>query len=485
MLLGVSALTQPVRMNLLEESVRSEREMFQVATSPEMILLHRAFYGQEGLMIDYLPVPLPPARSGENRTHGLIQAGQHMTLLNTALDGRRFHFLTRDNQTRELHLFTVSPDSGAYRVRIFRNALMANSIFFKVSSRFALSAGYIQSRPVAMYLDFRDGTARVLPGSFNRNGEVNDLKLHSDATFELLLASHFPHGKSMVLQRYSADGQLVRSSVIRPEGSRQLIFGRMSALGDDSVLVAGTYGRGPENSRGIFTALVTPDQQYILRFYNYADLRNYFGFLPDRKERRIRQRIARRREKGRPLRFPTRMLVHELTPDGNVIHLLGEAIQPVFRNGQSVIFRPVNTGPYAFIKPYYAQQRDMVFDGFRYTHAVSLTLKRDGTLKRDHAIELKNIRTFTLRSFTVHQALGDSVHLSYPTPEAVVIQSFLDSQDDLKNTSLSRGREWEQISQLLTGPGGRLLVAGIREHRSAGAADDGRRRYFFLDEIRF
>lgn len=480
-----SAFGQPVRIPVFEEPLRSEREIFQITSGTDLIVLHRTFYNQDGLIVDYVPIRISPQSDSLREFHGMIRAGEHLTMLNTSVQREAFHFLTRHEKTNELSLFTVLTDSSAYRVRTFRSALKISSIFFGVSENYAISAGYLNSRPAALFCNFKEGTARVLPGFFNRNGEINDLQIHPDGTFDILLALQFPGGKSMVIQRYSAIGDIIRTTVIRSDGNRNLMFGKMQRLSSDSLMVAGCYGRGQENSRGVFTALVTAQSDYTLRFYNYAELRNYFRFLPDRRENRVRERIVRRRTKGKPLRFPARMLVHELKSNGDGLHLLAESIQPVYRSGSPVFFRPVNTGQFAFIKPYYAQQRDMVFDGFRYTHAILLCLNRNGTLRWDNSIELKNIRTFSLRQYTVMQTEinSDSARLVYATPDALIGRSFRQGDQVPREQLLHGNKDSEQITHLLSGPGNRLFVAGIRENKVPEKPDGVYRRWFFLDQI--
>lgn len=479
------AFSQPTLRNVFEEPVQSDNHLFVVAAGAEYMLLYRAYNSSEGLTVDYMPVQEDSLFDRKLKSyHGMIRLDAGTEIINSLISKRSIHFLTRQGRSRDLTLYTIRPDSSNYTIRNFRNALAVSSVFFNVSDRYAVSAGYVQGKPAALYCDFNDGTAKILPGFFNRNGEINDLKLYPDGKFDILMALHVPNvGKSMVLQRYSADARLLRT-VVMPSGTgRKLIQGKFHRTAGDTVLVAGTYGQASEYSRGIFIAHLLPSGEYTMRFYNYGDLRNYFRFLPDRREKRVKERIIRRKEKGKPLRYPVRMLIHEFLPDSDGIQLLGEAAHPVYRSGAVAFNRPFNTGEFAFIRPFYSSQRDAVFDGFRYSHAVNICVNNDGTLRWDNSIELKNIRTFNLRQFTHRQTTGDSVMMVYATAEALIAGKYRTADGIGKEEIVKPTGANTFYSQVATGPGGRLFVSGTRDKVTFSNGQQIRQRVFFVDEL--
>jgi len=479
------AYSQPSLHNVFEEPVQSDNQLFMATSGERYILLYRLFNLSEGISVDYIPVADSLSVNKNRPNHGAFRLEPGSTLLNTLVRGHSIHFLSRQVRTRDLNLYSVHPDSSTYTVRTFRSAVAVSSLFFAVSDHYAVTAGYLQGKPAALYCDFRDGTAKVLPGFFNRNGEINDLKVYPDGRMDILLALHLPNtGKSMVLQRYAADGKLIQTVVLSSGTGRRLIQGKFHRTEGDTILVAGTYGRTPEYSRGIFISHLLPGGEYTMRFYNYGDLRNYFRFLPDRREQRVKERIKRRKDKGKPIRYPIRMLIHEFRPDQDGIHLLGEAVQPVYRSGAVAFYRSVNTGEFAFIRPYYSSQRDAVFDGFRYSHAVDLCVKKDGTLRWDHSLELKNIRTFTLRQYTVRKTVDDASMIAYATPEALIAGKY-QSEDGTGKEGIVKPAGLNTLySQVIKGPGNRLFVTGVRDKVIIQGDQQVRQRTFFVDELK-
>lgn len=422
----------------------------------------------------------------------MVPAGADVTLLHSGVADRKFYFLTRHNRTRELSLITIRPDSSSYSVRNFRSAIAIQSLFFAATDRYAVLAGYWNFKPVALFCSFASETANILPGFFNRNGEINDLRVNADGSFDLLMAVYTGDaGKAISLQQYSPEGVLVQSQLFKSGNGRNLVMARMHRSGD-SVFIAGTYGNRAELTRGIFTAAAGKSgktdrsddrMSYTMRFYNYGDLRNFFRYLPDRKERRTKKRIQEKKAKGRKLRYPTRLLVHELQPARNGFYLLAEAIQPVYRSGSPVFFRPVNTGVYHFIKPYYAQQRDMVFDGFRYSHALQVMIRPDGMIAWDNSIALSDIRTFSLRPFTRQIPAGDSTMLVFANAEKLVSRTFLAGEEGKPEQKMPFTARDTQVLQLLRVSGDRLWLSGIRPSSATTGGEKNARLSFFIEEL--
>jgi hypothetical protein len=209
---------------------------------------------------------------------------------------------------------------------------------------------------------------------------------------------------------FSVDGEAIKNTVIHPASDKNLLFGRMVKFTGDSAVVAGVYGKNQEYSRGIFVASVNPAGEYRVRYYNFADLKNFFKYLKISRQNRIQERIDRKRVKGKKVRFNYRLVVHEFVPYRDHYMLLGEAFYPVYKSNGYVSSRP-NT--------YYSRysqaanwQRDFTFDGYRYTHAVSLGIARDGRLLWDNTFEIKNVKSFTLDQY-VHTLAGDNLVMLY------------------------------------------------------------------------
>src|SRR6185369_11103368 len=113
---------------------------------------------------------------------------------------------------------------------------------------------------------------------------------------------------------------------------------------NDEQIVSGVYGRYSSYSRGIFVGVVNSVGEYTIRYYNFSELQRFFNYMKAGRERRIKNRIERRKVKGKKSKFNYRLLVHELVPYNNQYILIGEAFYPHYTYSSNS-FRTFNYAP--------------------------------------------------------------------------------------------------------------------------------------------
>jgi hypothetical protein len=121
--------------------------------------------------------------------------------------------------------------------------------------------------------------------------------------------------------------------------------------------------------------------------------------------------------KGKKARFNYRIAVHEFVPYMDHYLLLGEAFYPVYKNSAYTTARPMSSfGRYSMSNLNW--QRDFTFDGYRYSHAVTLGIARDGRLLWDNTFEIKNVKSYTLDQY-VHTLPGDNLVMLYSSENKI------------------------------------------------------------------
>jgi hypothetical protein len=272
--------------------------------------------------------------------------------------------------------------------------------------------GYYNRIPVVLHYSFTNFRSRVLPGLFSEAGELTQIKIHDDGTFDVLIsARNLARQRTMWIKNYDAEGNLLRNLALQPEENKHLIFGRSLKTPGDKQIVAGVYGnRSSEFSRGLFIATIDPSGLEQIKYYNFGDLKNFFHYMKANREKRIKNRIERKKIKGKKIRFNYRFLVHELVPYKDQFVLLGEAFYPKYVSGEH--------GQYRFFSPYGFYpgglvQNGRIFDGYHYTHAVVMGFNEDGSLIWDNSFEINDVKTYTLEQFVKLEVLPDRLALMY------------------------------------------------------------------------
>lgn len=328
-------------------------------------------------------------------------------------DGRG-HLLFNNFSLKNRNLELVSWDLMGNIIRVpIRNYIPFSYFDFTATRDAAVIAGYFNYRPVVILYNFKDRIPRVLPGIFNEKTIISEVKINKNQTFDVTLAGRTIDKKNtLFVNTFDFQGNPVKKVELDTDRTKSLLFGRTQQMEGGSQLVAGVYGRyKSEYSRGLFVYSLNKFGEQKSKFYNYAELKNFFNYMRAGREKRVRNRIERRKIKGKKIKFNYRFLVHSLLEYDDQYVLLGEAFYPKYRNvsggGGSNFFNPISTvnrGVYS---------TSLIFDGYRYTHAVVMGFSKSGELLWDNSFEINDIISMELEQFVHAVKNGDNIALLY------------------------------------------------------------------------
>lgn len=416
------------------------------------------------------------------------------TLLGKYFEGDKLHFLfaKNDPKDRNLELISFEQETGAAESRIIRNYIPLALYDFKVIDNAIVVVGYYNYRPLVLHFDFDSQVPSILPGLFMEDASITQLKVNPNKTFNILVKGRdFDREVTIFLFTYSFRGELISKVALDTEQKKSLLFAQTVPLSSQAQMIAGVYGnRNSEYSKGIFLANVNEYGEQQIQYINYADLSNFFNYLKDRKEQRIRRRIARRRAKDKKIKFTYRLLVHDIIEDNGNYIVLGEAFYPKYKQVQGDyygIFAPVWTVNRGLFKTNY------IFDGYQYTHAVVLGFNQKGKLLWDNSFEINDVRTFELEQFVHATKVDDNLALLYVfndkirtkvIKENTVVEDkdFVPIQLKYDNDQLQEGTT--EIFGLKSWYGNALFTYGkqtIKNLQTAGV--ELKREVFFINKV--
>lgn len=429
----------------------------------------------------------------QEKWRGYLPIDRKFLLMGEVADNGRIFFLLRfqDYSRNNLVLYSIEQSNGNFLKYDIRNFIPFAPLEFHVTANAAIIGGYYNQVPVVIYYSFLTEKSKVLPGLLNEDGELTQVRTYADGTFDVLISARNFRGQQTVwIKNYDQEGNLQGNYSLEPEGSKHLIFARSIKAANNMQLVAGVFGgRNSDYSRGLFLASVDPSGVQQLRYYNYGDLENFFNYMTARRERRVKERIERRKVRGKKTRFNYRFLVHEIVPYNNQYVLLGEAFYPRYITSDMSYYS-------GFFSPNSVYQNSImrdgrIFDGYRYTHAVVMGFDLNGKLLWDNSFEINDIKTYTLEQFVKLEVQDDRIALLY------LFDNELRTKI-IKGNEVLEGKTFEPIKTIATdeivkkenADFNRLdywydnffYAYGIQEISSP---DKGKRRVFFVNKISY
>lgn len=425
---------------------------------------------------------------------GFIPLEKNYILMGKKSFGNELYLLLRyrDYTKNDFILLLVDQDNGRYRRLMIKGFIPFAPTEIVVTAQAVLIGGYYNRIPVVLHFSMITFKSKVLPGLFNDAGELTQIKTHEDGTFDVLISAlNYLKQRTITIKNYDEEGNLIRNVPLESEPEKHLIFGRSLKTTSDVQIVAGVYGnRTAEFSRGIFIASIDLSGLQQIRYYNFADLENFFKHMKAKREKRVKSRIERRKIKGKRIRFNYRFLVHELVPYQDQYILLGEAFYPKYinmdRGYYNGFFTRYNTSTGTII------QNGRIFDGYYYTHAVVMGFKPNGDLVWDNSFEINDVRTFTLDQFVKLEIQKDKIALLYLFENKLrtkIIQNneVLEGKtmDAIKTNSEFEivKKDDSDINKLEYWYGDYLFAYGIQDIESVRPGEN-RKRVFYINKVK-
>jgi hypothetical protein len=408
-LLGVQVqaqLLQTDRYEMLLYSQQADDAPNVTVLDQEGVLIYRRVYAKVSDRIEI--TKLDTTLNTNWRGYINIEKASRISLVKSFENNTYFLLRSAVYGNFDFTVIAMASNSGEFITYKIRNIIPFTPSEFVITNQAILIGGYFNFRPVVIHFSFATGKSKLLPGFFNEPGEITQLShLKNGAINVIVSGKNIQRKKVLWLRNYTAEGDLIRITQLEPDAGKSLIYAKSITFSDDTQLVVGVYGAThPEYGRGIFTARIEQDGYYKMEYKAFSELENFFGFMKVKREKRLKDRIARRLAQGKQTNKSYRFLVHELIPYENQILLLGESFYP----------RYIYANPYGYYGVGVAGsivRGDRIFDGYRYTHASIISMNEKGKFNWDNSFEINDIKIYTLEQFVKLIPVQDNLELVY------------------------------------------------------------------------
>lgn len=332
-------------------------------------------------------------------------------------------------------ILEVDMITGLYQKYEVRRSFNIELTEFEILNNTAIFGGYFNNKPAILQYFFREGKTLTLPGFYEERSRIIDVHVNDEQNILTTLTSIRTKSKvfSMVVRRFLDDGTMIENTTLEPFENTSLIDARYVTINNDIDIIAGTYSnKNYRYSRGIFLAHVDENEEQTLKYYNYGELTNFFNYMKAKKQKRVQERIKRKKIKGKKLRFNYRLLVHDILKHDDEYILVGEAYYPKYGStygyygGYLSNYNPYRTNPGGY----------SYFEGFKYTHAIVIGFGNQGTLLWDNSFEINDIISYDLKQMIEVDARDDEIVLLYNF-ENVIRSKLIKDEDVLEGKSFN------------------------------------------------
>lgn len=400
-----------------------------------------------------------------------------------------FLFINGNKKTTNLELVDIQSENGPATKRTIKNVIPFNLTHFEASRHGILIGASYNYRPLILYYNLEQKKSKILPGFYHERSELVQIKVNEDQTVDVILSGtsfNTRNKKTLLIKKFDQEGNMIRDIILDNKEQKSLLFGRSCDLENGRQIVAGTYAnRNSDYSRGIFLASINDYGEYNINFYNYGDLENFFSYMRAKREQRVLERVQRRKIRDRKLRFNYRLLMHDVIRSGDKYIMLGEAFYPRYKHPSNAEIAGFFTGP--------ARNAEVIFDGYRYTHAVVAAFDESGKLLWDNSFEINDVKTFKLEQFVHVNVQDDKVVLLYVYENQIrskiisdneVLEGKTYSDIALKFESDKLAKSGNSIGEIVQWYDNNFYTHGIQEIKNLRDSDVGiTRRVFYVNKV--
>ncbi|WP_073118818.1 hypothetical protein [Reichenbachiella agariperforans] len=419
-----SFISQPLR---LEYEVSNQDRSFEtVQADDEGLLLVRQtnIRTQTGFAwgLYYLDTAL-----NEN-WHVDVNVEYGMNFIGHDFNGESFFLLFTDHEynLEELYVIKVDKENGALSDYHINTVLPMNLSHFEVIQHSLIFGGESNNRPVVLFYELNGDKAKVLPGVYNNQSKIVDIIVNDEEEIFTVVLNEKSYKKNVTvsLKIFSSEGRTLHTSTIQTEYEKSLIDGVPTNFEGGVQYIAGTYAaRHSDVSRGLYVSKLVYGEQEFIKYYSYGDLDNFFSYLTDRREEKMKKKIEKKRGNGKNLKLNYRLMVHDIVKRGDEYILIGEAYYPKYSSTTSVQGSMNNPYNQTGQQPTYAQPKLL---GYNYTHAIVVAFNKDGEILWDNSFEINDVLIFPLR---------ENVQVSVRPNDIVLMYAF----DNSLKTKLIQG----------------------------------------------
>ncbi|ALD20218.1 hypothetical protein [Hymenobacter sp. DG25A] len=476
------APVQPARFELAITPGNSDVSVFPLPDSSAVLLVRKdAFLSPQ----DSYTFHKLNTRLQERWQHSIKMETQYQQVL-SGTEGNQVYVLFQSNYLpSRLLLVHLDGNRGTTRLVKIDTRVSRDLFDLKVLAGRVFVTTLVSQHVTILHINPESGEFQFLPSVYESlPAQFTFLADSVTKRAEVILTQTNGLKSRLQVKQLSPHGNLLRTEFVQTESDRNLISAQISSGDSTSRILAGTYTlRDLQYSQGLFAADLTAGvtatgARKSLRFYDFLAFKHFFDFMNPVREARLRERGARRKAAGVPMRLHYRLLMHDMLPTPQGYIMVAEVYYPRYR--------------YDNVSGSLGLSNTRQFEGYRTTHAIACGFDKQGNLLWDNTFVLKDNWSYELAPTVRERLLPDGrLALAYIIDHKIhykIIDRTAPAPNDLQvpvRSSLSDLKEKlsdTQQEEVLPWFGSRFLVYGYQHVRPEKGES---RSVFFVNSLAF
>ena len=275
----------------------------------------------------------------------ILEIEDRHTLLGYEYVRGHFYLLYRMGENNKSKLLLIDVDIVAGQ-EIARSEITTELDFkithFSKLGKHIVLGGYVASDPAVLLYNVEENNIKVLPGFFQKDTELIDVRVNSNLTFNALLIDRSVRAdRKLLFRTFDEDGNLLLESSSSVDENINLQTSISSTLEREDLLVVGTWGsRTGKQSSGFFSWSVDPFKEQSIQYTYFGELSKFVDYLNPKRAKKVKEKTKYILKEGRKPDFTTYAIPFKIIEHKKGFLLLAE------------VYDPQSSTPY-YSNPYY------------------------------------------------------------------------------------------------------------------------------------
>jgi hypothetical protein len=381
--------------------------------------------------------------------------------------------------------------------------------FSKVGANIVLG-GYVSNEPAILLYEISENQVKVVPGFFQKDNELVDLRVNQNHTFNTVLIDRSLRSeRKLVFRTFDETGKLLLEDIVPIGDDRSLQTSISSTLEREDLLILGTWGdRQGKQSSGFFSLAVDPFSEQKINFFSFGELTHFTDYLSPKRAQRIKENARQDALEGRKPSFTSYVMPFKLEEHKEGYLLLAEAYNP------SSTVSPYYNSPYGspYYNPYYYYNPfwPSYYPGMRmyrpYNYgsnvknadeiktqaSILISFDAKGKVLWDHAMKVDDLKKPSLEQVSDYVLINSTAYFIYKK-ESELIVKVIDIHDGSVTDSVEKIKLKEPLDEIRSEKeiedgikhwiGNTFYTWGYQTIRNPQNKDDRVRDIFYINKV--
>jgi len=364
-----------------------------------------------------------------------ISVEQRMAILGHEYnDGNVYLIFQEPQHLGPVSIFEFRQSDSLYRQHLFKPEVNIRFTHFTALKSTAIFGGYINREPALLLYDLIEEKAKIVPGVFQPNVDLADVRVNTNGTFNaLLIEGRTSKNKKLVVRTFDSNGVIIVDDAIEIEEGKTILEAITSSLVRDEMIIVGTWTYGMnKQAAGIFSVVVDPFKDQKINFYDFSMLNHFLDYLKPKRIAKIKAKAEWRKSVGKSPEFRTYLASVKLSETKDGFGFLCEVYDASYGRSSSspygyspYYYNPYGFYPYGGFSPmpnrYYAPYSSYPYGTpsssqyaeFEMLNASVCFFDKHGKLVADHSQKMNDVKLSSKEQASDFIVYDDLVAMMY------------------------------------------------------------------------